>query len=92
MPKVGQPSSTETSRLVFLTEATIVSTSSGRIVRRSITSAWMPASASASAARSARSTIRPKATIVTSAPSRSTFALPIGSTKSSSLGTSNVWP
>ena len=50
MPKVGQLSSTETRRLVFLTEATMVWTSSGRIVRRSITSAAIPSLASASAA------------------------------------------
>ena len=64
----------------------MVSTSSGRIVRRSMTSASMPSSASASAACSARSTISEKATIVTSvALAQRSLARPIGSTKSSSL-------
>ena len=92
MPLCGQPSSTETIRLVFLTDSTIVSMSSGRIVRRSITSASIPSSASFSAAFSARSTISEKAVMVTSPPSRRTLALPIGTTKSSSFGTSKLWP
>ena len=58
MPAKGQPSSTETIRFVFLTDATMVSMSSGRMVRRSITSAEIPSPASASAAPSATSTMR----------------------------------
>ena len=42
MPANGQPSSTETRRLVFFTLSTIVSVSNGRSERRLITSASMP--------------------------------------------------
>src|ERR1700712_4869951 len=52
-PPCGQPSSTITQRLVLCTEARIVSRSSGRSVRGSITSALTPCcSASVAAARS----------------------------------------
>jgi hypothetical protein len=43
--QVGQPSSTTTMRLVFFRLASTVAVSSGRSVRRSITSASMPCSA-----------------------------------------------
>ena len=86
MPLCGQPSSTETIRLVFLTDSTMVSVSSGRIVRRSMTSASIPSSASFSAAFSARSTISENAVMVTSSPSRRTLALPIGSDEVVDLG------
>lgn len=49
-PCCGNPSSTVTSRLVFLTETLIASLSSGRIERRFITSALMPSLLSISAA------------------------------------------
>ena len=52
-PVCCQPSSTVTARPVFFTEATMVSVSIGRSVRRSITSASMPSLASSSAAFSA---------------------------------------
>ena len=66
---------------------TIVSTSSGMIVRRSITSASIPSPASASAASSARGTICPAATSVIASPSRAIRATPKG-TKCSPTGTS----
>jgi tRNA U34 5-methylaminomethyl-2-thiouridine-forming methyltransferase MnmC len=47
-----QPSSTITARRVLPTEAMIVASSSGRSVRRSMTSALIPSAASASAASS----------------------------------------
>ena len=56
--------------------------SSGRSVRRLITSALTPIAASFSAASSANPTIFENAVIVTSVPSRSTLALPISITKS----------
>jgi hypothetical protein len=34
----------------------------------------------------------PKDTMVTSLPGRATFALPIGTSQSSSFGTSKLWP
>jgi hypothetical protein len=46
------PSSTMTACRVFVTEAMIVASSSGRKLRRSITSASMPSAASAVAASS----------------------------------------
>src|SRR3546814_6726695 len=48
----GQPSSTTTRRLVFLRLSSTVALSSGRRVRRSMTSASMPSPASCSAASS----------------------------------------
>jgi hypothetical protein len=51
--QTGQASSTVTIRLVFFTDAIIVPISSGRKVRRSMTSASMPSAASFSAASSA---------------------------------------
>ena len=92
IPANGQPSSQETKRLVFCTEVVSVATSSGRKVRRSMTSASMPSAAKASAASRARPTMIEKAVMVTSAPARTTLALPIGSTKSGSVGTSKVCP
>ena len=56
MEQVGQPSSATTIRLVFLRLSSTVSLSSGRSVRRSITSASIPSSASFSAASSASPT------------------------------------
>ena len=56
MEQTGQACSTVTMRLVFFTDASTVSMSSGRRVRRSIISASMPSSASFSAASSARPT------------------------------------
>ena len=90
MPANGQPSSTVTSRLVFFTLSTMVAVSSGRNERRLITSASMPASASASAAFIATPTMMLNATMVTCDPARSIFALPIGTMKSSSVGHSKV--
>ncbi len=91
-PANGQPSSTVTIRFVFFTLATIVSMSSGRSERRLMTSASMPCSASASAAYIATPTMMLKATRVTRSPARSIFARPIGSTKSSDVGHSKLWP
>ena len=66
-PPCGQPSSTITQRLVLRTDARIVSRSSGRSVRGSITSASTSCSvASCSAARSAVIAMREIPTIVTS--------------------------
>ena len=48
--QVGQPSSTTTIRLVLASDASTAGLSSGRSVRRSITSASMPSAASFSAA------------------------------------------
>ena len=56
------------------------------MVRRSMTSASMPSSASFSAALSARSTISEKAVMVTWPPSRRILALPIGSDEVVELG------
>ena len=53
MDPLRQPSSTITARCVRRTDSMIVSSSSGRSVRRSITSASMPPSASSAAAASA---------------------------------------
>ena len=61
--------------------------SSGTSVRGSITSASTPEAASASAAASARPTIAPVATMVTSSPARRTSACPNG-TRYSPSGTS----
>ena len=74
----GLASSTTTSRPVFSTDSRIVSVSSGLVVRGSMISASIPDEASSSAASSAVFTIRPMATIVTSPPSRTTFASPNG--------------
>ena len=79
--------STSTSRPVLSTDSRIVCVSSGASVRGSITSAWMPSAASRSAAPSARSTVQPVATIVTSPPSRRIAASPNG-TRYSPSGTS----
>ena len=57
-PSGPSPPRTVTRRLVFFTLSTTVSWSSGRRVRRSITSASMPSLASSSAASSAKPTIR----------------------------------
>jgi hypothetical protein len=75
-----------------MTEAMIVSTSMGRMVLRSTTSASMPSFSSSCAAFSAYVMPIPKDTMVTSLPSRWIRALPIGIVKSSSLGTGKVWP
>ena len=58
--------------------------SSGRTVRGSMTSQSMPCASRASAASSAKCTVRPMATIVTSAPSFMMRALPNGIVYSSS--------
>ena len=92
MPAKGQPSSTTTNRLVFFTLSTTVAVSSGRKVRRLITSASIPCSASCLAASRATPTMIEKATMVTCEPARSIFALPMGRMKSSSSGQSKVWP
>ena len=70
------------------TDAMIAASSSGLIVRRSITSASMPSAASSSAASSDRVRAHPHATTVTSAPGRTTDALPSGTTWSVDSGTS----
>ena len=79
--------STTTSRPVFATDSRIVGRSSGASVRGSMTSALTPSAANWSAASSAFPSIHPSATIVTSLPSRTTFACPSGTTCSPS-GTS----
>ena len=82
-----------TQRLVLRTDARIVSRSSGRSVRGSMTSASMPCSSlSVFAARAAVSAIREMPTIVTSEPSRRIAATPKRTVKSSSSGTSPRWP
>ena len=80
-------SSTVTNRPVLPTDSKIVVASSGTSERTSMTSASMPSPASASAASNDLGTIAPSAAIVTSDPSRSTFAEPSRSTTSPS-GTS----
>ena len=57
--------------------------SSGRMLRRLITSAWMPSFSRSSAAFSECCTPMVCETMVMSLPERSILALPIGSTKSS---------
>ena len=74
----GFASSTTTSRPVLSTDSSTVSSSSGLVVRRSITSTETPLPASCSAASSEVCTIRPSVTMVTSLPSRTTFASPNG--------------
>ena len=69
-------SSTTTARPVRVTEAQIVSASSGAMVRTSITSAETPSSASCSAAARARSVHSPTATRLTSSPGRTQAAFP----------------
>lgn len=76
-------STSETHRLVFLTLLMIVSKSNGLMLLMLITSTLIPSLASFSAASNDRPTMSEWATIVTSVPSRSTFALPMGRTKSS---------
>ena len=90
--QTGQPCSTVTMRFVFFTDSMMVALSSGRSVRRSMISASMPSFASASAASMHMPTEMECDTSVTCAPSRTTRALPIGSTKSSSFGTGNERP
>ena len=68
MPQIGQPASTVTSLLVFLTDAITVSMSSGRIERRLMISQLMPSSANLSAATSANFTPIEWAQSVTSVP------------------------
>lgn len=65
-------------RLVLRTEARIVSSSSGRRVRGSITSTSIPSRASCEAACKARGAMAWMATSVTSAPERLISALPMG--------------
>ena len=65
-----------TARVVFFTEAMIVSSSSGSSVRGSITSTEIPSFSASSAAFSASGTIRPIAITVTSEPSRMHARLP----------------
>ena len=74
-PPVRGPSSTTTSRLVFATDARIVAPSSGRSVRRSMTSASTPSPARGSAAARQSCTRFIGLTSVTSAPSRTTRGL-----------------
>mmetsp|Transcript_65201 Transcript_65201/g.153966 ORF Transcript_65201/g.153966 Transcript_65201/m.153966 type:complete len:211 (-) Transcript_65201:334-966(-) len=81
-PNMGQPSSTVTSRLVLARDSRMVPMSSGRILRRLMTSALIPDAANASAASRATRTMREKATMVTSVPWRITLALPMGTVKS----------
>ena len=76
-PPCGQPSSTITARLVLLTDSRMVSRSSGRSVRGSITSASTSCSLDRmSAAFWAVTAIREMPTIVTSSPSRRMAAWP----------------
>mmetsp|Transcript_4739 Transcript_4739/g.6508 ORF Transcript_4739/g.6508 Transcript_4739/m.6508 type:complete len:240 (-) Transcript_4739:445-1164(-) len=87
-PLWGQPSSTVTTRWVFFTDSMIVLRSRGRSVLRLMTSTLMPSSSSVLATSSDTPTIREKVTMVTSLPSRSTLACPMGTTKSRSLAAS----
>lgn len=80
MPKSRTASCAITSRLVFPREPRTVSQSMGATVRRSTTSTEMPSAASDSATARLSRTMRETLTTVTSVPSRSTFALPIGTT------------
>jgi pyruvate/2-oxoglutarate/acetoin dehydrogenase E1 component len=75
----GCASSTTTRRPVDSTLSSTVSSSSGLVVRRSMTSHSRPSTASSAAASRDVCTIRPSVTIVTSAPSRTTLASPNGS-------------
>ncbi len=68
------PSSTITARWVLATEARNVASSSGRRVRRSITSASIPSCAKVSAASSALNKLPPQLIRVTSLPTRRTLA------------------
>ena len=81
------PSSTTTQRFVLRTDSKMMSSSRGRSVRGSTTSASMPSSASALAAAIAVVTDRLQATMVTSPPARFTSPSPRGMWYSSS-GTS----
>ena len=78
--RLCQPSSTVTQRLVFLTDATTVSVSIGRSVRRSMTSASMPSSASFGGLERVGHADADQETMVTSLPARAMRALPIGTT------------
>ena len=92
MPANGQPSSTDTMRLVFLTDSATAATSNGRSERKSITSAEIPAFSNSSAACRASFTMREKAVIVTCSPARAIRALPIGTRYSGSSGTAKLSP
>ena len=70
IPAKDHPSSTDTIRPVFLTEAATVAASKGRRLRRSMISAEMPIFSSSSAACRASFTTREKAVIVTCSPVR----------------------
>ena len=90
--RAAGPSSTASSRLVFSTDSTTVAWSSGRRLRRSITSASTPAPASVSAAASASCTPRMTETMVTSAPGRTTRAEPIATGSVADLARHRVEP
>ncbi len=77
-PPVFQLLSVTITRPVRRTDPRIVSVSSGRRVRRSITSTSMPAWARCSAARRASRVMYEDATTVTSGPSRAMRAWPNG--------------
>ena len=77
-PLKGQPSSRIRQRPVFCTDWTSSSSSSGRIVRGSTTSASIPSAASFSAAPSAIFTIFDQPMMVMSLPGRFTSATPSG--------------
>ena len=74
----GLHSSTATSRPVLRTLARMASVSSGEMVRGSMTSTEIPSLFSLSATWFASITMRERATMVTSVPSRVTFATPNG--------------
>src|SRR5262249_59404317 len=80
-----------TQRVVFLTDSTSVSSSSGCSVRGSTTSTETPCDSASAAAFNDSCTSRPVATTVTSEPWRWTRALPSG-IGSSSSGTSSLIP
>eukprot|EP00835_Amoeboradix_gromovi_P004865 NODE_409_length_9212_cov_0.585537.p9 type:complete len:140 gc:universal NODE_409_length_9212_cov_0.585537:1223-804(-) len=81
-PKAGQPPSTDIILLVFCTLSNIVLVSSGRMLLRLITSHDIPFDSSIVAASKHWPTLLLWPTSVTSVPSRSILALPIGNTKS----------
>ena len=86
MPANGQPSSTETMRLVFFTELTTVSMSSGRM-RAQVDDLRLDALGRQLLGRlqAPCPTMSEKAAMVTSLPGRTILALPIGTMNSGSV-------
>lgn len=94
-PRSPASSKSRTHRLVFLTLSLIVSISNGLMLLMLTTSTWMPSFSRISAASRLSPTMRECATTVTSVPTRSILALPMGRRKSvdwASLETAKDWP